>query len=116
MSEFHVMGTFLDPRQTKNLESMDRNLGKVVAADLWTLAIDESLECWFWHFRMAQDYEAELEDEHEGKGKENSIAVHSLCKKHKSVFDDSDEEDDCVIVTKPEIEKFMELAMTVPSK
>ena len=118
MSEFHVMGAFMDPCQTNKIgPSMDSRLGKVVAEELCTLAIDESLEDWVWHFRMVQDDEATSEDEREGQGKEHSSSVfNSLRKECKSVFDDSDEEINYVVVTKSEIENFMELVMTVPSK
>ena len=45
MIKFHVMGELLGQVQTNKLRaSMCSKSGKSVAADLWTLSIDESLE------------------------------------------------------------------------
>ena len=98
-------------------------VGNFVAKDLWTSAIDGSLKDLFQQFQMKQDLDAVSEDEknevkHEAEeDKEDGRGAGSGSKKRTSVFDDSDDEfDDTVIQTKSEIEKFVELASTVPSK
>ena len=118
MNEYHIMGAFLDPQQTKKLRaSMNNKLGTVVAQDLWNFAIDENLKDLLTQFQTMQDLDAPSKDDHEEPNKERIRAVVCGHKKRKSVFDDSDEEDDYTIVqTKSEIEKFVELALTVPPK
>ena len=68
INEYHVMGAFLDPRQTNKLRaSMDNKLGNFVAKDLWTSAIDGSLKDLFQRFQMKQDLDTVSEDEHEAE-------------------------------------------------
>ena len=74
---------------------MGSKLGKLVAADLQTLAIDEIIKDLFGHFKMTQDVDAASGDENEGQDKEGSRVVVSAPKKRKS-----DEEEDYVVQTK----------------
>eukprot|EP00957_Ditylum_brightwellii_P011346 858043-Ditylum_brightwellii.AAC.1 len=68
-----------------------------------------------------QDIDTKSKDKHKvvcvGQDKEDGCGVGGGSKKQKIVFDNLDDEDDNNIVqTKLEIDKCMELALTVPSK
>eukprot|EP00957_Ditylum_brightwellii_P032314 2447975-Ditylum_brightwellii.AAC.1 len=112
MNKYHVMGAFLDPLQTNKLcASMDNKLGELEANDLWTDAIDGNLKDLFQKLQAMQDLDAKSDDEHKvvcvGQDKEDRCGMGPGSKKQKLVFDNlDDEEDDTIIQTKSEIDKF----------